>query len=184
MDFETLKQQIEEAAKKAFLEMYEKHGAENIYSFALYSDEGAMTVCPSSNTIETLQNVEQDDAVYYKYEPSEWTYEMQGANEDFNDICTNLRTELEKYEIQYRDEEEYDQWFQEFQSKLYATCIEVLEKLNNENFFKNIIRKDIFLIFTVSDYEFEKQDLKNIIIRLNDNEYKSEYLEWMETWGS
>lgn len=184
MDFETLKQQIEKAAKKAFLEMYEKHGAENIYSFALYSDEGAMTVCPSSNTMEAINDVDQDDAAYYKYEPAEWTYEMEGADQEFNDICKDLRTELEKYEKQYEDEEEYDQWFQEFQSKLYTVCIEVLEKLKNEDFFKNIIGKDIFLIFTVSDYEFEKHDLKDIIIRLNDNEYKSEYLEWMKTWGN
>ncbi|BAP30183.1 uncharacterized protein CHSO_1146 [Chryseobacterium sp. StRB126] len=180
MDFEMLKQQIEEAAKKAFLEMFEKHGAENIYSFALYSDEGAMTVCPSSNTLETLKNIDKDDAVYYKFEPAEWTYEMKGADQEFNEICDHLRAELEKYE----DEGEYEEWFQEFQTRLYTSCIEVLEKLKNENFFKNIIGKDIFLIFTVSDYEFEKQDLKNIIIRLNDNEHKSEYLDWMETWGN
>lgn len=47
-----------------------------------------------------------------------------------------------------------------------------------------LLRKDIFLIFTVSDYEFEKQNLKDIMIRLNDNEYKGEYLERMETWDS
>ncbi|MFP3833415.1 DUF4303 domain-containing protein [Chryseobacterium sp. SIMBA_028] len=177
MDFDILKQQIETAAKNAFLEMYEKYGAENIYSFALYSDEGAMTVCPSSNTLETLQNIDEDDAPYYKYEPAEWTYEMKGADDEFNTICTQLREELDR-------NEENEEWFNEFQVKLYSTCIEVLEKLKNENFFKNIIGKDIFLIFTVSDYEFEKQDLKDIISRLNDNEYKGEYLEWMETWCS
>lgn len=177
MNFDFLKQQIETATRNAFLEMYEKHGAENIYSFALYSDEGAMTVCPSSNTEKTLQNIDQDDAVYYKYEPAEWTYEMEGADDEFNAICTQLREELDK-------NDDNDEWFNEFQAKLYSTCIEVLEKLKNENFFKNIIGKDIFLIFTVSDYEFEKQNLKDIIIRLNDNEYKGEYLEWMETWGN
>ena len=184
MDFETLKKQIEAAAKKAFLEMSEKHGAENIYSFALYSDEGAMTVCPSSNTLEALKNIDEDDTVYFKYEPAEWAYEMEGADKEFNDICTSLRTELEKYENRYEDEEEYGKWFHEFQDKLYDTCIEVLEKLKNGNFFRNTIGKDVFLIFTVSDYEFEKQDLKDIIIRLNDNEYKSEYLDWMDTWDN
>jgi hypothetical protein len=182
MDFKKLKEQIETAAKNAFLEMYEKHGAENIYSFALYSDEGAMTVCPSFNTLEALEDIDKDDEAYYKFEPAEWTYEMEGADIEFNDICTILRTELARHEDQ--SEDEYDKWFREFQSKLYTACIEVLEKLKDENFFKNTIGKDIFLIFTVSDYEFEKQDLKNIIITLNDNEYKSEYLDWMETWGN
>ncbi|AZA79447.1 DUF4303 domain-containing protein [Chryseobacterium sp. G0186] len=177
MDFEILKQQIETAAKQAFLELYKKHGAENIYSFALYSDEGAMTVCPSANTLETLKGMDEEAATYYKYEPAEWMYEMQGAEDGFNDICTQLREELER-------NEDNDEWFNDFQTKLYSTCIGVLEKLKNENFFKNIIGKDIFLIFTVSDYEFEKKDLKDIIIRLNDNEYKDEYLEWMDTWGN
>lgn len=177
MDFEILKQQIEKAAKKAFLEMYAQHGAEKIYSFALYSDEGAMTVCPATNTFAMLENTDEDDALYYKYEPAEWTYEMDGAEEEFNDICTQLRTELDKYD-------EDDKWFEGFQSKLYSCCIEVLEKLKNENFFSQITGEDIFLFFTVSEYEFETEDLRNIITRLNDNEYKNEYLTWMGTWGS
>lgn len=52
-----LKQQIEAAPKKAFLEMYEKHDAENIYSFALYNDEGVMTVCLSSKYTGNLKIV-------------------------------------------------------------------------------------------------------------------------------
>ncbi|AYZ10845.1 DUF4303 domain-containing protein [Chryseobacterium arthrosphaerae] len=177
MDFEILKQRIEDAAKKAFLEMYEKHGREKIYSFALYSDEGAMTVCPAANTLEMLETTEDDDALYYKYEPAEWAYEMEGADDEFNAIGTLLRTELSRHD-------EDDEWFEDFQARLYSACIEVLEKLKNEDFFRQITGQDIFLIFTVSDYEFEKQDLKDIIIRLNDNEYKSEYLGWMDTWGN
>ena len=176
MNFEDLKQQIEDAARKAFLEIYEKHGAEKIYSFALYSDEGAMTVCPAVNTLENLKNADEDDFLYYKYEPAEWAYEMEGAEVEFNEICTRLRNVLDQYE----DEE----WFAEFQNKLYETCIEVLEKLKSEDFFKRITGEDIFLIFTVSDYEFEKEDLKKIITRLNDNSYKDEYLGWMDTWGT
>ncbi len=177
MDFEILKQQIEDAAKKAFLEVYEKHGAEEIYSFALYSDEGAMTVCPAANTMKAIENADEEDALYYKYEPAEWTYEMEGADKEFGEICTRLREELTKHD-------DDDQWFDSFQNKLYFTCIEVLEKLKNENFFTKITDKDIFLTFTVSDYEFEEKDLKDLIIRLNDNEYKSEYLNWMATWGN
>ncbi|RQO41539.1 hypothetical protein DBR39_02600 [Chryseobacterium sp. KBW03] len=177
MDFEILKQQIENAAKKAFLEVYEKHGAEGIYSFALYSDEGAMTVCPAANTMKVMETADEDDILYYKYEPAEWIYEMKGADKEFNEICTQLRTELDKHD-------DDDQWFEGFQTTLYSTCIEVLEKLKNENFFTQITGKDVFLIFTVSEYEFETKDLQDIIIRLNDNEYKSEYLDWMATWGN
>lgn len=175
MNFEILKHQIEAATKKAFLEMFEKHGVDKIYGFALYSDEGAMTVCPSTNTLKHLTTVDQEDLDYYKYEPAEWKYEMQGADNEFNEISKQLREELDK-------NDDDDDWFSDFQNQLYAICIEVLEKLKNENFFQKIIGKDIFLNFTVSDYEFEKSEVKEIISRLNDNEYKTEYLEWLETW--
>jgi len=181
MNFEILRQNIENATKKAFIEIFEKYGAEEIYGFALYSDEGAMTVCPSTNTIKHLSTADKEQFDYYKFEPAEWKYEMKGADIEFNDICKQLRNELEKNE--YLDNEEYNEtWFLKFQSELYETCISVLEKLKKENFFKKIVGKDIFLIFTVSEYEFETNDLKNILKRLNENEYKTEYLNWMKTW--
>lgn len=175
MNFDLLKQEIEAATKKAFLEMFEKHGAEKIYGFALYSDEGAMTVCPSTNTLKHLENADQEDLAYYKFEPAEWKYEMKGADTDFNDISTKLREELDK-------NEDNDEWFEDFQMKLYETCIEILEKLKSENFFKQITGEDIFLNFTISDYEFEINDLKNTIKRLNENDYRKEYLDWMKSW--
>jgi hypothetical protein len=52
-----------------------------------------MTVCPATNTLQMLDE-DDDDLLYYKYEPAEWTYEMEGANDDFNEICTRLRSSL------------------------------------------------------------------------------------------
>ncbi|KPH14718.1 DUF4303 domain-containing protein [Chryseobacterium sp. ERMR1:04] len=175
MNFEILQQSIEKATKKAFLEIFNAYGSDSIYAFALYSDEGAMTVCPSTNTLKHLDSADQEDLTYYKFEPAEWKYEMQGADQEFNEIGNQLRAELDK-------NEEDNEWFLQFQKTLYDTCINVLEKLKNENFFKQITGKEIFLTFTVSEYEFENNDIKNIINRLNDNEYNSEYLDWMKTW--
>lgn len=170
-----LSQQIETATKKAFIEMYEKHGAEQIYAFALYSDEDAITVCPSTNTLKHLLTADQDDLFYYKFEPAEWKYEMKGADKEFSEISKQLYHEV----VENKLDEEH---FFKFQKQLFDTCIDVLEKLKNENFFKQIVGKDIFLTFTVSDYDFDTKDLKNIVCRLNDNEYKTEYLDWTETW--
>ncbi|WP_306354280.1 DUF4303 domain-containing protein [Flavobacterium sp. '19STA2R22 D10 B1'] len=178
-NFSTLELRIREATKKAFLEMYELHKAEGIYGFALYSDEGAMTVCPSTNTQQFLEdNAEehQDDAVYYKFEPAEWKYEMRGADDAFENICTTIRTEV-------LENEENDEWFDDFQEQLYETCILVLEKLKQEHFFKNIVGHDIFLLFSVSEYEFDTEKIVEIINRLNDNDYNQEYLNWMKTWS-
>ena len=105
MNFKKLEQKIENATKEAFIEMYNKHKNEEIYGFALYSDAGAMTVCPATNTIEflnSLDNEEKEEINYYKFETVEWKYEGDGADEKFNDICTELSAELEKNK--YQDE--------------------------------------------------------------------------------
>lgn len=183
MNFNELEQKIEIATKKAFIEIFNEHKNEEIYSFALYSDGGAMTVCPSANTIDFLKNLneeEKEELTYYKFEPAEWKYEMSGAVEEFDDICKELRTELEKND--YENEYEVEDTFVVFRNRLFKLCIKVLKKLKQEGFFKNIVGKEIFLIFTVSDFEFDNDELENIIIELNDNNYKEEYLKWMKTW--
>jgi Domain of unknown function (DUF4303) len=168
---------IEAATRAAFSEMVDKHAAEGVYAFALYSDGGAMTVCPSTNSELHLTTVDQDDLLYMKFEPAEWKYEMLGADVMFNDICTSLREELDREE-----HDDDDAWFNEFQSTLFDTCVDVLDKLKTENFFHFTAGREVFLTFTVSDYEFTKAETKRTIIRLNDSPYRDEYLAWMKTW--
>ncbi len=99
MNFDELEKKIGKATRKAFIEIFEQNKDEEIYGFSLYSDEGAMTVCPSTNTIDFLNNLDEEERTqlpYYKFEPSEWKYEMKGADGDFNEISTILREELEK----------------------------------------------------------------------------------------
>ena len=57
-----------------------------------------------------------------------------------------------------------------------------MKKLKNEGFFRKITGQDIFLVFSVSDFEFDRKEIESMVIKLNDNEYKSEYLNWMKTW--
>ncbi len=175
MNFAILGAKIEAAAKKAFEEMFQKHGAEGLYSFALYSDEGAMTVCPAANTLKHLATADPSELGYHKFEPAEWKYEMQGADAEFNEICDALREEL------FKEENDDDAWFEQFQKQLFETCIACLEKLKGENFFRDIAGRDIFLTFSVSDYDFEDEELIRIAERLNDNAYKTEYLNWLGT---
>ncbi|MTG98213.1 DUF4303 domain-containing protein [Myroides albus] len=189
IDFKALAIQIEAATRKAFQEIVTVHGSEDIYGFALYSDEGAMTVCPSTNTQDYLETKPKQDYVYYKYEPAEWCYEGDGADEDFSAICNTLYNALEgDFWAEEEDfkEEEYeeidDEEFEAFQQTLYQTCIAVLVKLKQEEFFKQIVGKDIFLMFSVTDYEYDRQELEEMIITLNDNPYQQEYLDWMKTW--
>ncbi|WP_106791909.1 DUF4303 domain-containing protein [Aquimarina sp. Aq78] len=183
MNFIKLEQKIEKATKKAFIEISNKYKDEGIYCFSLYSDEGAMTVCPSTNTIDFLKNLneeEKEELTYYKFDPVEWKYEMIGGDEEFDEICKDLRTELHKND--FENEYENEETFVIFRNRLFEICINVLKRLKTEGFFKKYIGQDIFLTFSVSDFEYDRKELENIIIELNDNEYKNEYLEWMKTW--
>lgn len=174
-NFNVLKTQIEQATKNAFIELFNKHKDEGIYAFALYSDEGAMTVCPSTNTRKHYERASPEDLWYYKFEPAEWKYEMQGANEEFNAISKIVATEVAKTD-------DNENRFLEFRKKLYDSCIEVLTKLKRENFFTTISGTDIFLTFSVSEYEFEQEEIKKIIQTLNSEQHQQEYFNWMKTW--
>lgn len=177
MFFDTLKPQIEHATRQAFLEMCAAHGHEGICAFALYSDDGAMTVCPSTNTLQRLQEkADPDNLVYYKFEPAEWAYEMQGADLLFNNICSALYEQLKTLD------ENDETAFPRFKNALFSTCQDVLEKLKNEDFFDTHAGQAVFLTFSVSDHEFSKQEAREIVTRLNNNGYVKEYLDWVETW--
>ncbi|AVF49094.1 MULTISPECIES: DUF4303 domain-containing protein [Elizabethkingia] len=184
LDFEKLAIEIEAATRKSFQEIVANHAAENIYAFALYSDEGAMTVCPATNTMDFLVTRPQDDLTYYTFEPAEWCYEGSRPGDGFSAISHQLYEAIEAIEEDQEDEydDDNDEEFEEFQQTLYQTCFEVLLKLKKENFFRNLVGKDIFLMFSVTDYEFDRNKLREMIILLNYNPYQQEYLDWMKTW--
>ena len=189
MNFTELKSKIENATKQVFLEMFKKHGKEGICAFALYSDEGAWTVCPATDTKKHLEKrlaEDETDDLIYKYGTAEWKYEGDGADEFFDEICELCRNEVQEmckgndvYQLKGKEKEN----FEKFQSQLFETCIEVLEKLKSENFFKQIVGQDILLLFDVSDYDFSKKKYSEIVTRLNDNEIKKECLDWIKGWG-
>ena len=178
MDFDHLKEKIEEATIEAFTEMVTKHKAEGIYAFALYSDEDAMTVCPATNTLAHLKQIEdKEDIAYYKFSEAEWQYECEGADEKFEEICTLLRNEvLNNFDNEHSHPA--------FQNKLYETCIDVLKNLKDRNFFTDLVGSEIFLNFEVTDYAFSRKKTQEIIASLNDDTYKNEYFAWMKSWDN
>jgi hypothetical protein len=188
MDFVELKRKIEIATRQVISDMFEKHGKDEICAFALCSDGGAWTVVPSTNTKKHIDKQraanEVDDLLYYKYETAEWEYECEGesADELFDEICELCRNEvpLPPWEL---DSEIAKRDFENFQNQLFETCIEVLEKLKSENFFKQIVGKDILLLFTASDHDFSKKEYREIVTRLNDGEILNDCLDWIKRWS-
>lgn len=182
MKITELKGKIENAARQAFLEMFEKHGEEGICAFALYSDGGAWTVCPATNTTEHLEEEiknDSEDEYYYLYETAAWKYECVGADKLFDEICKFCGDTVCAMK---KNEKTYEKEFSTFQKLLFDTCVEVLEKLKSENFFKQIVGKEILLLFTVSDHDFSTKDFERIVTRLNDGKYRDDCLDWIKTW--
>ena len=172
IDFNILKAEIKTAVKEAFTAINAQHKDGDVYSFALYSDEGALTVCPSANTKTHLAEMisdDPDDAHYYKFEPAEWQYESVGAEKRFSAISRQL------FET---NKAGYDGSWSAFQKQLYETCISALEELRAEGFFE----PSIFLLFTVSDTDQSPKQANAIVKRLNNNAYAEEYRLWTKSW--
>ena len=175
IDFQALKSQLTQATQAAFTEVLAQHRAEGIYSFALYSDEGAMTVCPATNTLAHLATQPLEDQLYAKLEPAEWRYENVGASAQFDAICRQLGTQA-LYEA--LEEEAFEQ----FRQQLYTTCIDVLADLQQQGFFDQAAGREVFLLFHVSDSDTPAEELAQLVRRLNPNAHGDEYLAWLRTW--
>ena len=175
IDFQALKSQLTQAAQAAFTEVLAQHRAEGIYSFALYSDEGAMTVCPATNTLAHVATQAPEDLPYAKFEPAEWRYENVGAAAQFDAIGRQLRA-------QALDEAQTDEDFEQFRQQLHATCLDVLADLQQQGFFKQAAGQEVFLFFHVSDSDPSTEELAQLVRRLNPNAYGDEYLAWLSTW--
>ncbi|WP_299435668.1 DUF4303 domain-containing protein [uncultured Aquimarina sp.] len=158
MNFDSLKKQIKTVTKAAFLENVSNYG-KDICAFALVSDDGAMTVVPFTNTATHLQKTQKEDPVYkevYEFEPAEW-YTSDGANEEINAICKILNQEVLSDNID----------FESFKNQLFETCVEVLEELQQDNFFKDSLQKDILVLFSISDTDEPEEKLTKWAKRTN-----------------
>jgi hypothetical protein len=171
-DFQHLQQQLTQATQDAFRELLAAHRAEGLYSFALYSDEGALTVCPSANSLAHLAAQPLEDQVYAKFEPAEWAYERRGAEAQFNELNRQLRTHVLTEELE-------EEAFEQFRQQLYATCVAVLDELRQQHFFDQAAGREVFLLFSVSDSDTPAAELAQLVRQLNHNAYRDEYLAWL-----
>lgn len=176
IDFNKFKIELKEATKVSFLKI---SNTQNLYAFGLLSDENCQTILPVANTLDYLQKSREDyddlDSMLCKFEPDEWDFDLLNNETLFKPLNKILSEEDENNEKSLKE-------FELFQNKFYDTCIQVLIELKEENFFLNNFNKDVFLIFSVSEYEFEINKLKEMIKELNTENYTNEYLDWISTW--
>lgn len=192
-DFAALEVQIRKAARRAFEEVAAAHPEEHLCAFALYSDDGAMTVCPSINTtkhLEARQRQYPNDAAYYKFAPAEWKYEAEGADAAFRAICERVRIQALAFEgvsaanaktlagVSPLRPRTPPRGFATFKRTLFETCLRVLESLRSDRSFAGVT-----LVFAVSDTDSTARSQLAMIRRLNDEPVVDEFRRWTKSWA-
>jgi hypothetical protein len=177
-DFVSFGRQVEAAARSAFEELASLHPEGTLCAFALYSDDGGMTVCPSTNTRPHLERRLArfpDEADFYTFSPPEWSLEAKGAAPAFKDLCRQLR-----HHVRHLDEESDD--FAAFKRDLAECCIAALERLRREEFFVRAAKGPVLLAFQASPGDADPEVEGRMISRLNEASIVERHRAWTETW--
>lgn len=155
VDFPALRSNIRDAARRAFETVIENHPGERFYAFALYSDDGAMTVLPAVNSEEALLHQARAYGCapipnWLRWSTAEWKYEYEGSE--------HFETAHEMLNVAERCN---DAEFEAFRVELYETMVQALGYLDAENFFGTGARREAVTVFcSISDSE-DAEHLEN-----------------------
>lgn len=179
-DFAALAESIGQASRAALADISERCGPHDpVCAFTLYTDDGAMTVCPAMVTeaqVLALIARHPDDAGYYRYSSSEWPMEGEGANGAFNDLCTLVREH-----VLGLPDEGGDAVFSAFRTQLLETMVQVLERLRRED--PAFARASLMLQVSVSDGDEPADVLNQWVARLNPPGVAAGFKAWTDSWG-
>ena len=172
-DFPALEQDIRAAARTAFAELSARAAPEPLCAFALYSDDGAMTVCPAANTATHLQAAVAENPEFgddSEFSTAEWKYEGEGADAAFDAICGRLAQQ-----VMALDED--GPAFADFRQGVFGACLRALQSLNDEGLFGSAL-----LLFGVSDGDITAEDVA-LVKALNDGPTGERFERWARSFN-
>ncbi len=179
-DFTELADRIAAASRAALAEMSARCGDDPVRAFALYTDDGAMTVCPAMATerqLRALFDENPDEADFYRFSPTEWPMEGEGAEQAFDSLCTRIRTHVMALEEAPGEDSAS---FEAFRERLLETFVQVLERLRAED--PAFADPRLMLLVTVSDGDEEASVLRQRVARLNGADIQQQYGAWTAAW--
>lgn len=154
VNFKQLRVAVREAAQKSFGDVRAAHADEHFYAFALYTDDGAMTIMPASNTEEGFRRKagpQPKEANYYRWATGEWAYEAAGA--DAFQRVYDLLNAGSRYDGPGSDGETAPD-FPAFKNQVIETMISALGELDASGFFgSGTTREQVTLFVSISDSE-------------------------------
>jgi hypothetical protein len=158
VDFSLVRDEIKDAARQAFEAVRANHPGEQFYTFALYSDESAMTIVPAANSEEALQRQVRADGssapAWLRWSTGEWAYEGEGS-EHFDSVSRRINVD-ERYE------ESEPGAFEAFRDNVYAAMVQALGDLDAEGFFgEGEAREAVTLFCSVTDADENLEQLDN-----------------------
>lgn len=177
MDWVSLETQIVELSREVFSELRTAQEKEEFYAYALYTDSSAMTIVPSANSIQALNNniLQEDESersedvvAYYKWSSSEWAYEAFKGDK-FSEINKNIREDRDRSD------------FPEFKKKVIGVMTSALASLVREGFFEQGDEKSPVVFVTVSDDD-EAEAVENASARIINK--KSVYEYFIKRYGA
>jgi hypothetical protein len=153
-NFDRLRRLYTEGSRAALTELSGAHPSEDFYAYALYSDDGAMTVVPAANSEQSLQRVtaryvEDGFSIakvglhHLRYCPDEWAY--SGSRWE-------VWQEASEFHDQVMDAYRNRDAFVEFKHGLFQMMIDCLRDLDHEGLFGDgPDRKGVTLMIWVTD---------------------------------
>ena len=130
---------IRDAARDAFADLRAAHPGEAFYAFALYTDDGLMTVMPAANSEQGFRRAagDEDDPTelaHYRWATGEWAYEGEGAESAKFDAVHDLLNEPAGL-YDGDDDAEADRQFRARGDQLIKCMIAALRQLDAEGCF-------------------------------------------------
>lgn len=176
-DFDDLRAKVVAACKEIFSETAAQLDEDDLCAFAVFTDSGAMTVCPAMCRASHVDQCESlEDRLFYKYSPTEWVLEgSQTVDGPFNGICSSLYDHVERMDVD-------SEAFRSFRVRLIETCVEAQLRLRRDFFHAR--GEDFLLLVTISNDEEPVAELRERIQRLNSASISDEYHRWTKTWSS
>lgn len=171
--FDELFTEVKSGTKLAFENIQANHKGEGIASFALYSDNDALTICTTACTQAHFDNLE--DWMYFE----EWDCDWEEI--DCLDKATDVLSRIHEVFDQTLDsnpEEKHEDLWRANTNLIFVTIVKALKSLLDEGLFGSEgERERFFLNFDISDSGVSDEDHKNWVRQLNTenvfNEYKS-----------
>jgi hypothetical protein len=142
------------------------HPEEDFYAFALYTDDGAMTVCPAANSEQGHQQAaaesgetDPDELRYWRWATAEWPCKADGEDQ--------FQAAYDLLNPDDRDDDD-DEAFEELMVRLLDAMTDALGDLDEEGFFGTGAARDrVTLFVTISDSDLAEETENESAERLN-----------------